>query len=1015
MRKSSSLLLVSLILATMMIASFNMPVLTPSVPPPSASTFGGYPQTSFSPPASQSGNGYPMDLTESVNGWQSYNLNANNTFAQYSNRTAFFYNNPSQPAWQDITIKNIVAANDIREIQGGDPTADYGCGQLSAGPPPRYPMLAMSLTPTDTVNITVIRLFYSAFNNPPAIMLHIVPDSGGPQATPAPIALSLGYGWLSNSANPAWHNVSVSTPTGLPITLTGGTRYWIVMDGSSIVGFGNYYQWYYSPDPTPPPYDEKLACYYTNNWKQESDLGPGWNFLALVRVLPVSDSMQPRQYSSPAQVNMYLYLNATTQPIDRNTTQVGNNVRLFMFVTNTSVTFTVNWTARMEVFSAGAVTTRYIARDDFTLWNATFTSDGKPGNPYTWYNKTFKVTPIPPFWNGTAHPPNIWNNRTYVSSFTNSSSYYLISQISNLSNAWNSDWLISVKSIYAITVSVPSKAIEGCAFNLTISAPLAYSSITINAYNSTDSLVNSTTIHIGSSTVYSLKLNKGDNYNITFLDTYDLENEVSFATSEINVVRAQTAIKLASPVIGATWGDIIALSVRYLNETDAANATFPSSPVPAFRVGSVVATGVTQHAGGCYNFSYSTRNLPSAGSHLLTIYASYNGAYLNQTAFTLNLSKIPMSVSLQVAETSVTVGSSLSVSAALKYGNGTSAPNGFGIQFNFIVTYTNGSVITIIRSAVINGGVGESSLPATSDMKSINVNATYLGDGITKSASDLKLNIEVVIPQGLSLLTIAIIGGGGGALVVALVGILRLRSSRKRTEERKAKVLMQTTSLAQLIVVHLASGRALYSRSIGSEESVDPNLISGFLSANQAILGEVFKKQTGAGLKFADYGQYKVVSNVGNYIMATLFCTEAAGEELQGVLRSFTENFEKKYAATLKSWDGDPNAFKGADDVADEVFAMPLCSPYMLLEAPSAKLNRVERAAVHTARMLSAERGVFFMPRVVDFLLTKQGLRRGKAMDVINSLTKKGVFRQLTVEQAAQVAKSWTDRTTNQA
>ena len=69
-----------------------------------------------------------------------------------------------------------------------------------------------------------------------------------------------------------------------------------------------------------------------------------------------------------------------------------------------------------------------------------------------------------------------------------------------------------------------------------------------------------------------------------------------------------------------------------------------------------------------------------------------------------------------------------------------------------------------------------------------------------------------------------------------------------------------------------------------------------------------------------------------------------------------------------------------------------------------------ERAAVHSARILSAERGVFFMPRVVDFLLTKQGLKRGKAMDIISSLTKKGVFRQLTIEQAAQVVKSATEK-----
>jgi hypothetical protein len=86
----------------------------------------------------------------------------------------------------------------------------------------------------------------------------------------------------------------------------------------------------------------------------------------------------------------------------------------------------------------------------------------------------------------------------------------------------------------------------------------------------------------------------------------------------------------------------------------------------------------------------------------------------------------------------------------------------------------------------------------------------------------------------------------------------------------------------------------------------------------------------------------------------------------------------------------------------------------MLLETTSAKLGKVERMAVHSAKIISAERGVFFMPRVIDYLLTKQGIRRGKAMDTINSLTNKGIFRQLTVEQAAQVIKSAAEKADTQ-
>jgi hypothetical protein len=418
--------------------------------------------------------------------------------------------------------------------------------------------------------------------------------------------------------------------------------------------------------------------------------------------------------------------------------------------------------------------------------------------------------------------------------------------------------------------------------------------------------------------------------------------------------------------------------------------------------------------GGSYVYVLGTGYFSQAGSYHVNFTARY-GTYAATNITVVVLSKIPMSISLQAAQTSVTVGSSLSVSATLTYGNGTLAPNGFGIQFSFTVTYTNGTSMVISKSYGIEDGVASASLLATSDMKSISVNATYVGSTITASVFDLKQGIQVVAPQGLSLMTIAIISGGGALVVIIPLAVILRRRRGKATEARKTSVLVQTASLAQLIVVDLRSGRSLFSRAIGSEEGADPNLISGFLSANQTLISEVFKKQAGAGLKFADYGEYKVISDLGKHVMVTLFATETAGKELKDVLQSFTEKFEKKYGKVLESWDGDMNAFKDADELADEVFCLPLTAPYMLLETPSARLSKAERLAVHSAKILSAERGVFFMPRVIDYLLTKHGLKRAKAMDVINSLTNKQIFRQLTVEQAAEVVKSYLEHAGTQS
>jgi hypothetical protein len=437
---------------------------------------------------------------------------------------------------------------------------------------------------------------------------------------------------------------------------------------------------------------------------------------------------------------------------------------------------------------------------------------------------------------------------------------------------------------------------------------------------------------------------------------------------------------------------------------------FPSPPT-LYRNGTAVS--VSSDGLGGYVYVLDTRIFARAGTFHLSFTAVY-GTYVAENLTSVVVAPIPMQLSFIQGQTSVNVGSSYSVKANLTYTSGVPAPDQCLIRFVFSVTYTNGTVLAIEVSGRTTNGVAEASLLATNGMQSVSVEAFYDGSLILSTANDIASSIRVTVPQGLPIPVLLGIGVGGALVVIIPLAVIVKRRRSKETETRKTSVLRQTASLAQLIVVHLASGRSLFSRTIGSEEGADPNLISGFLSANQTLISEVFKKQSGAGLKFADYGDYKVISDLGKHIMVTLFATETAGKELKDVLQSFTGKFEHKYAKTLESWDGDMNAFKDAETLADEVFCLPLTAPYMLLETTSAKLGKVERMAVHSAKIISAERGVFFMPRVIDYLLTKQGIRRGKAMDTINSLTNKGIFRQLTVEQAAQVIKSAAEKADTQ-
>jgi hypothetical protein len=475
------------------------------------------------------------------------------------------------------------------------------------------------------------------------------------------------------------------------------------------------------------------------------------------------------------------------------------------------------------------------------------------------------------------------------------------------------------------------------------------------------------------------------------------------------IIAPEANLELNDTSYVATYGDNVLVGFSFLNMTGG-GTPFPSPPT-LYRNGTAVS--VSSDGLGGYVYVLDTRIFARAGTFHLSFTAVY-GTYVAENLTSVVVAPIPMQLSFIQGQTSVNVGSSYSVKANLTYTSGVPAPDQCLIRFVFSVTYTNGTVLAIEVSGRTTNGVAEASLLATNGMQSVSVEAFYDGSLILSTANDIASSIRVTVPQGLPIPVLLGIGVGGALVVIIPLAVIVKRRRSKETETRKTSVLRQTASLAQLIVVHLASGRSLFSRTIGSEEGADPNLISGFLSANQTLISEVFKKQSGAGLKFADYGDYKVISDLGKHIMVTLFATETAGKELKDVLQSFTGKFEHKYAKTLESWDGDMNAFKDAETLADEVFCLPLTAPYMLLETTSAKLGKVERMAVHSAKIISAERGVFFMPRVIDYLLTKQGIRRGKAMDTINSLTNKGIFRQLTVEQAAQVIKSAAEKADTQ-
>jgi hypothetical protein len=411
-----------------------------------------------------------------------------------------------------------------------------------------------------------------------------------------------------------------------------------------------------------------------------------------------------------------------------------------------------------------------------------------------------------------------------------------------------------------------------------------------------------------------------------------------------------------------------------------------------------------------------TRNVsfPSTSMYLpirLNQTGNFMITFLDEADYTPEVSYLVIPISVAASLTSLSLQSSTltatygdDVNITFRYMNTTLGSDSEFPSKPDVVVSTNNLNFTINNVQADGNGwysfyFHTSQLPSPR-MYGLVIMVSYTGTYSNEKPMNLQLN-----PQAASPIPIIVAGGSSAGAVIVVVAALGYRTRRRVREEKKVEMLKQTISIAHLLTVHLGSGLAVYSRSLGTKESVDPNLISGFLTANQSIMSQVFKGKAPSGLRFADYGEYKVVSHAGKYVMSALFGTEAAGEELQGILAQFTEEFEKKYGKELESWKGDMDVFKDADSIADRVFSLRLISPYTLVfdRLAKVKLSGIERAVVDNARRLSAIRGVFFMPRIVDYLITTKKVKRSKIVDIIDSLVQKGVFKQLTLDEAALI------------
>jgi tetratricopeptide (TPR) repeat protein len=121
-------------------------------------------------------------------------------------------------------------------------------------------------------------------------------------------------------------------------------------------------------------------------------------------------------------------------------------------------------------------------------------------------------------------------------------------------------------------------------------------------------------------------------------------------------------------------------------------------------------------------------------------------------------------------------------------------------------------------------------------------------------------------------------------------------------------------------------GACIFFKSVGSEK-IDPDLISGFISAVSSFGKEIESQKS---LNEMKYGDKTLLLSDGEYVRVAIVLNKKASLPLRRNLKEFVKRFEERYEEALPGWAGQLKLFNDADDLVDKIFNTSIILPHRL-------------------------------------------------------------------------------------
>ena len=359
--------------------------------------------------------------------------------------------------------------------------------------------------------------------------------------------------------------------------------------------------------------------------------------------------------------------------------------------------------------------------------------------------------------------------------------------------------------------------------------------------------------------------------------------------------------------------------------------------------------------------------------------------------------------------TVVTEGSALAIRAILEDSNGDPLA-GKTIVFYVKMTGTNGETVESTTAVTNDEGRANAGFDIPSETNALEVWARYEGsesewptetEALTVEVRPAPSLIEVLIstvrtPQAQLAILVAVLAIVGA---VAYTKVIKpRREAGRKTLQKQLEQFRELSTLQHFMAIYTEHGTCVIYFPF-TEKHIEPDLISGFISAITSVYSEI----TGEGgvkgtLEEIHYHGLRLNSYSGRYIIGILILESEMSAILKRRLEFFVEMFESQYDSDLEDWMGRVDCFDPEWVLSNLLSTLDY---YWLLPQKIADEKRIRKENKTVLRFLQNnldEKDEFCIDEILAPLAQELAETEAETLERLLTLQEEGAIEPISVQ-----------------